>query len=105
MGRARAAGEEAGSVIAGSHWFTDWGRDTMISLDGLLLQTGRAREAGWVLHTFAQYGRDGLIPNLFPEGDDHGLYHTAAPTLWFFPAIDPYLSARVERLTPGRVLP
>src|SRR5439155_1417148 len=99
MARARAAGEEARSVIAGYHWFTDWGRDTMISLDGLLLQTGRAREAEWVLHTFAQYVRDGLIPNLFPEGDDHGLYHTADATLWFFHAIERYLSATDDRLT------
>src|SRR5438132_1024887 len=105
MARARAAGEEARSVIAGYHWFTDWGRDTMISLDGLLLQTGRAREAEWVLHTFAQYVRDGLIPNLFPEGDDHGLYHTADATLWFFHAIDRYLSATDDRLTRGLLMP
>src|SRR5438445_694308 len=105
MARARAAGEEARSVIAGYHWFTDWGRDTMISLDGLLLQTGRAREAEWVLHTFAQYVRDGLIPNLFPEGDDHGLYHTADATLWFFHAIDRYLSATDDRLTRRLLMP
>ncbi len=105
MARARAAGEEARSVIAGYHWFTDWGRDTMISLDGLLLQTGRAREAEWVLHTFAQYVRDGLIPNLFPEGDDHGLYHTADATLWFFHAIDRYLSATDDRLTQRLLMP
>ncbi|HEY2251437.1 MAG TPA: glycogen debranching enzyme N-terminal domain-containing protein, partial [Planctomycetaceae bacterium] len=74
---ARAAGEEAHTVIAGYHWFTDWGRDTMISLEGLTLTTGRHSEAGWILRTFAHYVRDGLIPNMFPEGEKEGLYHTA----------------------------
>src|SRR5439155_10026556 len=63
------------------------------------------REAEWVLHTFAQYVRDGLIPNLFPEGDDHGLYHTADATLWFFHAIDRYLSATDDRLTRRLLMP
>ena len=55
-------------MIAGYHWFTDWGRDTMISLEGLTLATGRYIEAGYILRTFAHYVRDGLIPNMFPEG-------------------------------------
>ena len=70
--RAHAAGEELRTVIAGYHWFTDWGRDTMISLEGLTLVTGRVTEAGWILRTFSQYIRDGLIPNMFPEGQKHG---------------------------------
>src|SRR5262249_30696280 len=86
--RARAAGDEVRSVVAGYHWFTDWGRDTMISLEGLTLTTGRHLEAGYLLRTFAQYVRDGLIPNLFPEGNEQGLYHTADATLWFFHALD-----------------
>ncbi|OLB98644.1 MAG: glycogen debranching protein [Candidatus Rokubacteria bacterium 13_1_40CM_68_15] len=77
MARARAAGEEARSVIAGYHWFTDWGRDTMISLDGLL----------------------------FPEGERQGLYHTADATLWFFHAIDRYLAGTDDRLTRRLLLP
>ena len=56
-------------MIAGYHWFTDWGRDTMISLEGLTLTTGRYIEAGYILRTFAHYVRDGLIPNMFPEGE------------------------------------
>ena len=64
-------------MIAGYPWFTDWGRDTMISLEGLCLLTGRANEAGAILRTFAGHTRDGLIPNLFPEGENAGLYHTA----------------------------
>ena len=89
--RAKAAGEEVRTIIAGYHWFTDWGRDTMISLEGLTLTTGRHHEAAWILRTFAHYVRDGLIPNLFPEGESEGLYHTADATLWFFHALDRYL--------------
>ena len=89
--RARAAGDEVRTVIAGYHWFTDWGRDTMISLEGLTLCTGRQREAGYILRTFGHYVRDGLIPNMFPEGTKEGLYHTADATLWFFHAIHRYL--------------
>ena len=81
------------TVIAGYHWFTDWGRDTMISLEGLCLCTGRVEEAGLILRTFAAYVSDGLIPNLFPEGESQGLYHTADATLWFFHALDRYLRA------------
>ena len=82
--RAHAAGDEVRTVIAGYHWFTDWGRDTMISLEGLTLVTGRLLEAGYILRTFARYVRDGLIPNMFPDGAKEGVYHTADATLWFF---------------------
>jgi predicted glycogen debranching enzyme len=88
--RASAVGDDLRTVIAGYHWFTDWGRDTMISLEGLTLTTARNREAGFILRTFAQYVRDGLIPNLFPDGSDEGLYHTADATLWFFHAMQRY---------------
>src|SRR5439155_3420072 len=88
--RATAVGDDLRTVIAGYHWFTDWGRDTMISLEGLTLTTGRHREAGFILRTFAQYVRDGLIPNMFPDGSDQGLYHTADATLWFFHALERY---------------
>ena len=103
--RAHAAGEEVRSVIAGYHWFTDWGRDTMISLEGLTCATGRYREAGWILRTFGQYIRDGLIPNMFPDGSNEGLYHTADATLWFFHALDRYLRATDDRVTLEVLLP
>src|SRR5918997_134642 len=103
--RAHAAGEEVRSVIAGYHWFTDWGRDTMISLEGLTCTTGRHREAGFILRTFAHYVRDGLIPNMFPHGANEGLYHTADATLWFFHALDRYLEATDDRQTLETVLP
>ena len=69
------------SIIAGYHWFTDWGRDTMISLEGLTLLTGRYDEARGILRTFANHIRDGLVPNFFSEHEGHGLYHTADATL------------------------
>ncbi len=89
--RARAASEHVRTVIAGYHWFTDWGRDTMISLEGLTLTTGRYREGGYILRTFGHYVRDGLIPNMFPDGARDGLYHTADATLWFFHAVERYV--------------
>lgn len=89
---AHASGDEARTVIAGYHWFGDWGRDTMISLEGLTLCTGRHHEAKAILRTFARHIKDGLIPNLFPEGARAGLYHTADATLWYFHALDRYLS-------------
>ncbi len=103
--RTRAAGDEVRTMIAGYHWFTDWGRDTMISLEGLTLTTGRFAEAGWILRTFAHYVREGLIPNLFPEGEREGLYHTADATLWFFHALDRYLQATGDRETLRLILP
>jgi predicted glycogen debranching enzyme len=103
--RALAAGDEIRTVIAGYHWFTDWGRDTMISLEGLALATGRHLEAGCILRTFAHYVRDGLIPNMFPEGKNNGLYHTADATLWFFHAIQRYLEYTDDRATLRLLLP
>jgi predicted glycogen debranching enzyme len=103
--RAIAMGDEPRTVIAGYHWFTDWGRDTMISLEGLTLATGRYREAGNILRTFASYIRDGLIPNLFPEGEHGGLYHTADATLWFFHAIWRYRRITNDRDTVTRLTP
>lgn len=102
---AKAAGDEIRTVIAGYHWFTDWGRDTMISLEGLTLTTGRFAEAGYILRTFAHYFRDGLIPNMFPEGEHDGLYHTADATLWYFHALDRYVKATNDRATLRVLLP
>jgi predicted glycogen debranching enzyme len=103
--RAHAAGDDVRTVIAGYHWFTDWGRDTMISLEGLTLVTGRFSEAGYLLRTFGRYVRDGLIPNLFPEGQREGLYHTADATLWYFHALHRYLQRTGDRDTLRQLLP
>jgi predicted glycogen debranching enzyme len=93
------------TVIAGYHWFTDWGRDTMISLEGLTLTTGRHVEAGYILRTFAHYVRDGLIPNMFPEREKEGLYHTADATMWFFHAMQRYIDYTHDRLTLALLYP
>src|SRR5271165_5975910 len=77
----------------------------MISLEGLTLATGRAAEAGYILRTFAHYIRDGLIPNMFPEGRADGLYHTADASLWFFHAVDRYLEWTHDRESLFAVLP
>src|SRR5262249_23497010 len=103
--RAHAFGDEVRTVIAGYHWFTDWGRDTMISLEGLTLTTGRHTEAGYILRTFAHYVRRGLIPNMFPEGRKEGLYHPADATLWFFHAMSRYVDVTGDRLTLALLYP
>jgi predicted glycogen debranching enzyme len=84
---------------------TDWGRDTMISLEGLTLTTGRHMEAGYILRTFAQHIKDGLIPNLFPEKEHEGLYHTADATLWYFHALKRYVDYTNDRGTLRQLLP
>jgi predicted glycogen debranching enzyme len=77
----------------------------MISLEGLALRTGRTTEAGYILRTFGEYVRDGLLPNMFPEGDQSGLYNTADATLWFFHAIHRYLTATADRATLRQLYP
>jgi predicted glycogen debranching enzyme len=87
---AHASGNEARTIVAGYHWFTDWGRDTMISLEGLTLCTGRHQEAREILRTFSHYIKDGLLPNHFPEGERTAIYNTVDATFWYFHAIDRY---------------
>jgi predicted glycogen debranching enzyme len=77
----------------------------MISLEGLTLATGRHAEAGYILRTFLHYVKDGLIPNMFPEGQNEGLYHTADATLWFFHAMDRYVTVTGDRLTLRQAMP
>ncbi|MDG6243812.1 MAG: amylo-alpha-1,6-glucosidase [Methanolobus sp.] len=80
------------SVIAGYHWFGDWGRDTMISLPGLTLVTGRYDDARSILSTFAAHCKEGLIPNLFPEQDSGSpAYNTVDASLWFVHAAGRYM--------------
>jgi predicted glycogen debranching enzyme len=83
--------DDGRTVIAGYHWFNDWGRDTMIALPGLTLVTGRADEAADVLRTFAQFVAEGMLPNNFPDqaGQTPG-YNTVDATLWYVLAIDAY---------------
>ncbi|HET8698508.1 MAG TPA: amylo-alpha-1,6-glucosidase, partial [Gammaproteobacteria bacterium] len=96
---------ETRALIAGYHWLTEWGRDTFVALEGVALATGRHAEAGQVLRTFTARMRDGLVPNLFPEGRDDGLYHSADATLWLFHALDRYLAATGDRALLATLLP
>ncbi len=100
-----AGREEEGSVIAGYPWFSDWGRDTMIALEGLALVSGRHAEAARILRAFARHVRGGLIPNLFPDGSGEGVYNTADATLWFFHALDRYAAWSGDRALPAALLP
>jgi predicted glycogen debranching enzyme len=85
-----ARGEQK-SVIAGYHWFGDWGRDTMISLPGLTLVTGRYDEARAILREFARNIDRGMLPNRFPDAGETPEYNTVDATLWFFHAVFEFL--------------
>lgn len=80
------------SVIAGYHWFSDWGRDTMIALPGLTLPTGRHDVARSILRTFSQSVSQGMLPNRFPDAGETPEYNTVDATLWFFEAVRAYLA-------------
>ena len=80
------------SIIAGYHWFEDWGRDSLIAIPGLTLVTGRFRDAEEILLNFKQYCKRGLIPNRFPDKNgDEPVYDSVDATLWFFNAVLQYL--------------
>ena len=79
------------SIIAGYHWFGDWGRDTMIALPGLTLVTGKYDVAKGILKTFARYCDRGMIPNRFPEAGEKPDYNTVDASLWFIHAVKKYL--------------
>ena len=81
------------TVIAGYHWFTDWGRDTMISLPGLTLTTGRFDLAKSILLEFSYYVDRGMLPNRFPDSGEAPEYNTVDATLWYFEAVRSYLEA------------
>jgi len=83
----------ASSVIAGYHWFTDWGRDTMISLPGLTLTTGRFELARSILSSFLKYCDQGMLPNRFPDQDGAPEFNTVDATLWLFHAVHEYFKA------------
>ncbi|MBI4320195.1 MAG: glycogen debranching enzyme N-terminal domain-containing protein [Chloroflexi bacterium] len=93
------------SVIAGYHWFADWGRDTMISLPGLCLATGRAEEARKVLSTFMTFLDQGLLPNRLPDEEDVPEYNTVDATLWLFEAIARYEGATGDPTFVDEILP
>jgi len=91
VARQQPNGQPGSTIIAGYPWFADWGRDTMISLPGLLLTTNRYPEAAQVLSCFADYVSDGMIPNRFDDYTNQPSYNTVDASLWFIHACFEYL--------------
>lgn len=79
------------SIIAGYHWFGDWGRDTLISLPGLTLVTKRFNDAKQILQNFSKYCKNGLIPNVFTERTSEAMYNTVDASLWYIDRVFQYL--------------
>jgi len=93
------------TIIAGYPWFTDWGRDTMISLPGLTISTGRVEIARKILETFAKYIDRGMLPNVFPDAGTIPGYNTVDATLWYFEAIRAYYQATSDRQFLSQLFP
>lgn len=93
------------TIIAGYPWFSDWGRDTMISLPGLTLATGRFDIARSILTTYANYISQGMLPNRFPDFGDEPEYNTVDATLWYFEAIRAYCEATEDEAILHQLFP
>lgn len=96
---------EGSSIIAGYHWFGDWGRDTMIALPGLTLAAGRADVAQRLLLAFSRYVDAGMLPNNFPDAGGKPEYNTVDAALWYFEAIRQYFSATQDIATLQKLFP
>jgi predicted glycogen debranching enzyme len=103
--RPLADDSEGRSLIAGYHWFGDWGRDTMIALPGLTLTTGRPEVAAKILRTFARFVDRGMLPNVFPDAVQAPEYNTADAALWYFEAIRQYVRATGDLDLLGELYP
>ncbi len=103
--RAQPGDPDGRSVIAGYPWFTDWGRDTMISLPGLALVTGRADVARRILDTFARWVDHGMLPNYFPDAGAAPEYNTVDAPLWFVQAVRAYAAHTQDWDTVARLMP
>jgi len=100
------------SIIAGYHWFADWGRDTMIALPGLTLTTGRAGVARQILLAFSRYVDGGMLPNNFPDAGPSSVgvnskpeYNTVDAALWYFEAIRQYFAVTQDTATLQKLFP
>lgn len=92
------------TIIAGYPWFTDWGRDTMIALPGLLICRGQLLKAREILENYLSYLKQGLIPNRFPDGGGSPEYNTVDATLWMFLAANAYLKASGDGIFLSKIL-
>jgi len=93
------------TVIAGYHWFADWGRDTMIALPGLTLATGRLDDAREILLSWATFASEGMLPNRFPDDGTRAEYGSADAALWYVLAVGRYLARARDRDLLARVFP
>lgn len=99
-------GQPAGkTVIAGYHWFCDWGRDTMIALPGLTLATGRPDIARQILLAFSRFVDGGMLPNNFPDSGAAPEYNTIDATLWYVEAVRQYFAATQDSGTLKKLFP
>ncbi len=103
--RALAGNVEGRSIIAGYHWFGDWGRDTMIALPGLTLSAGRPEIARDILRSYAAFVDAGMLPNNFPDGSGTPGYNTVDATLWYFEAIRQYFEATHDLILLNELFP
>ena len=93
------------SIIAGYHWFGDWGRDTMIALPGLTLATGRADVARQILLAYAEFVDGGMLPNNFPDAGGQPAYNSVDAALWFFEAVRQYFAVTKDGRTLLQLFP
>jgi predicted glycogen debranching enzyme len=93
------------SVIAGYHWFGDWGRDTMVALPGLAITTGQYDAAGKILESFAPFVDHGMLPNNFPNTGESPEYNTVDAALWYVEAVRQYFAATQDKSLLGLVFP
>lgn len=93
------------SIIAGYPFFEDWGRDTMIALAGATMVTGRFAECKSILRTFAKYVKNGLLPNLFPEGGENPMYNSADAPLLFVNSVYEYMEYARDDAFKDEILP
>jgi predicted glycogen debranching enzyme len=105
VARPTDVGTDGRTVIAGYHWFGDWSRDTMISLPGLTLVTGRPTIARNILQTFSCYIDQGMLPNRFPDRAETLIYNTVDATLWYFEAIRAYYESTGDDNFLKRIFP
>ncbi len=91
-------GENLKTIIAGYHWFSDWGRDTMIALPGMCLTIGRFDDAKKILSAFAKSVDQGMLPNRFPDDGEKPEYNSVDATLWYFIAIKKYLESSADKI-------
>jgi predicted glycogen debranching enzyme len=96
---------EGRSIIAGYHWFGDWGRDTMIALPGLTLTTGRSEVARQILIAFSRYVDGGMLPNNFPDAGGKPEYNTVDAALWYFESVRQYFDATQDAVTLQKLFP